>query len=206
VTVLRVVLCALAAVLGLAALVLAHDVHAWRTAIDRGDARYATNPVTAQWEADTLLPEGAALRSLGLRDDLRLRRAEQGFARDERFKAALYGSRLAAERRAAAQLQLADVVVSGSSAQASRAGNLLGILAATTLGGPDPTVDVREANAAFDAAVRADLGNADAKHNLELLLRRMKVIGTREGVGGSSAGDYGQALAGAGAGLPGSGY
>jgi hypothetical protein len=53
--------------------------------------------------------------------------------------------------------------------------------------------------------IRADPTNGDAKRNLELLLRRMKVVGEREGTGGS-AGYYGHAFAGAGAGLPGSGY
>jgi hypothetical protein len=206
VTVLRIALCALAAVLGVGALALAHDVHAWRGAVSDGDARFATHPATARWETGTWLPQGVALRTLGLRDDLRLRKAEQSFARVDGARPGLDGGRRATERRAAAQVALADVVAGGTPAQASRAGNLLGILTATGLGGADPTQDERAATATFDAAVRADLGNVAAKHNLELLLRRIKVVGVREGTGGSVGGDYGQALAGAGAGLPGSGY
>ena len=57
----------------------------------------------------------------------------------------------------------------------------------------------------FDAAIRADGANADAKYNLELLLRRIRVVGSREGAG-SGSGDLGDALAGAGCGTPGSGY
>jgi hypothetical protein len=206
VTALRIALCGVAAVLGLGALALAHDVHAWRNAVDRGDSRYATHTTSARWETKTWLPQGVSLRTLGLRDDLRLRRAEQGFAQIESGGPRLDGGRRWAEQLAAVQVALSDVVVSGSPAQASRAGNLLGIISAGEQGGADPTVDMRAANATFDAAVRADLANADAKHNLELLLRRLKTVGVRVGAGASLGGDYGQALAGAGAGLPGSGY
>lgn len=205
-TVLRIALCAVAGALGVGALALAHDVHSTRAAVDHGDARFAAHAASPRWEAGTWLPRGAALRTLGLRDDLRVRRAEQAFVRTEAAGPGLDGGRRAAERRAAVAVALADVVAGGSAAQASRAGNLLGILMATGADGADPTLDIRGASATFDAAVRADLGNVDAKHNLELLLRRIKVVGTREGEGGSVGGDYGQALAGAGAGLPGSGY
>lgn len=203
---LRVVLCSLAAVLGLGALALAHDVHVWRDATARGDGRFATHPTSARWEAGTWLPRGVAPRALGLRDDLRLRRAEQAFARAEAASRGLDGGRREAERRAAVQIALADVVAGGSPVQASRAGNLLGILTATSGEGVDPTVDLQGANATFDAAVRADLANVDAKHNLELLLRRVRVVGTRESEGGRVAGDSGQVFAGASAGLSGSGY
>jgi hypothetical protein len=206
VTALRIVACAVAAVLGVGALVLAHDIHSWRVAVDHGDTRYATQPATARWKAETWLPEGVTVSTLGLHDDLRLRRAEQQFARLTSRGPGLDGGRRWAEQLAGVQVALADIVVGGSPAQASRAGNLLGIMAAGRQTGADPTVDIRAANATFDAAVRADLANAYAKHNLELLLRRLRTVGTREGAGGSIAGDFGQALAGAGAGLPGSGY
>lgn len=197
VTVLRISLCTLAAVLGLAALALAHDVHAWRDALATGDGRYATHPAAARWETGTWLPRGVALRTLGAGDDVRLRDAERAFAGAQGTRQDLGGGRGAAERRAAAEVALADVVAGGSSVQASRAGNLLGIMMASGEVDAGPT---------FDAAVRADPGNVDAKHNLELVLRRLRVIGIREGAGTSVGGDYGQALAGAGAGSPGSGY
>jgi len=198
-TALRITLCGLAAVIGLGALALAHDVHAWRVAIPDGDARFATHPASARWEAATWLPQEVALRALGVRDDLRLRRAEQSFARSAGAKRGLDGGRRASERRAATEVALADVVAVGSPAQASRAGNLLGILTS-------PAQDPGGAAATFDAAIRADLANVYAKHNLELLLRRIKVIGIHDGGGANLGGDYGQALAGAGAGLSGSGY
>ena len=68
-----------------------------------------------------------------------------------------------------------------------------------------PAVSDRRAAETFEAAIRADPANEDAKYNLELVLRRIKVVGSREGAGGSS-GDFGESLPGAGAGLPGSGY
>ena len=107
--------------------------------------------------------------------------------------------------RGVAELALSTVLASRSPAQASRAGNLLGILAGTDDTGSDASVSDRRAAETFEAAIRADQVNEDAKYNLELILRRIKVVGSREGAGGSS-GDFGQSLTGAGAGLPGSGY
>ena len=199
-TVLRISLCALAAVLGVAALALAHDVHAWRGAVASGDARFAAHPATAAWEASTWLPHGLAPRVLAIDDDLDLRRAERAFAAVDRTPRGLDGGRRAAQERASAEVALADIVAGGSPPQASRAGNLLGILAGSTQTGPETAI------ATFDAAVRADLANTHAKHNLELVLRRLRVIGIRQGQGAAVGGDYGQALAGAGAGLPGFGY
>ena len=82
---------------------------------------------------------------------------------------------------------------------------LLGILAATDDSEADASVADKRAAETFEAAIRADPTNEDAKYNLELVLRRIKVVGSREGAGGSS-GDFGDSLPGAGAGLPGSGY
>lgn len=194
-TALRGGVCVLAAALGVAALALAHDLHAWRDAIAGGDARFAAHPTNATWETSTWLPQGAAQRALGIGDDLRLRRAERSF---EAIASVPPG--IADGQRAGAEVALADVVVEGASAQASRAGNLLGILSGSDWSGGETAL------ATFDAAVRADLANTYAKHNLELVLRRLRLIGIREGASGTIGGDYGQGLAGAGAGLPGSGY
>ena len=62
----------------------------------------------------------------------------------------------------------------------------------------------RRAAETFDAAIRADGDNVDPKYNLELLFRRIVVVGTREGAGFGS-GTLGGSLAGAGAGAPGIG-
>jgi hypothetical protein len=187
------------------ALALAHDVRSWSEAMDRGDARFESHPEAARWRAKTWLPGDPARRLLGLDDDVRARRAEQAFrvalAAPEGFDNGADRARL----RGAAELLLADVVGSGTDAQASRAGNLLGILVADTTAQADAAVAERQAADTFQAAIRASSANVDAKYNLELLLRRIRVVGTREGPG-SGSGTRGDSRQGAGAGTPGSGY
>jgi hypothetical protein len=194
-----------ALVLGVAALALAHDLRAWQGGVDHGDGRFAAQPEAAHWKAGTWLPGDPARGLLSLRDDLAVRSGEQAFAVAVAAPTGYDDGRRKARLRGLAELALSDAVATGSPAQASRAGNLLGILAATDESGPDAGVSDRRAAETFEAAVRADPGNEDAKYNLELTLRRIKVVGSRDGAGGSS-GYVGQSLTGAGAGLPGSGY
>lgn len=194
-----------AIVAGTVALVLAHDVRAWGNGLDRGDRTYATRPKAAQWRASTWLFDGAARRSLAIGDDLALRRAEQAFSIAVSTPRGLDNGARRAQLRASAELALSDVVASGSAAEASRAGNLLGILAATTSDRADASETDRRAGDLFDAAIRADPTNVAAKANLELLLRRIRVVGVREGPSNGS-GNRGDSLEGAGAGEPGSGY
>jgi len=195
----------LAVVLGAAALALAHDIRAWDSGVAHADARFAAHPADVRWSASTWLPREVSLQALGLHDDLALRRAEQTFVVAAATPVGYDNGVTRTRVRALSDLALSDVVASGSPAQASRAGNLVGILAATAAAKDGGAADDRRAADAFDAAIRADPANADAKHNLELLLRRMEVVGEREGSGGSS-GYFGHSLSGAGAGLPGSGY
>ena len=192
----------LAGALGLAA---AHDLRAWDDALDRGDARFAATPATATWRADTWLPEGISRRALALDDDLALRRAEQAYAVARATPRGLDNGARQARVRATAELALADAAAVGSGEQSSRAGNLLGVLVATGDEGADASVGERRAGELFEAAIRADAENGYAKYNLELLLRRIRVVGTREGTG-SGAGDRGASRRGAGSGTPGSGY
>ena len=201
----RLVVGAGALVLGVAVLALAHDLHAWQGAVDRGDARFAAHPTTARWDAGTWVPGDPALSLLSLRDDLSVRRGGKAFAVALATPAGYDDGRRRSRVRGLAELALSDSLATGSRSQASRAGNLLGILAATDESGPDAGVSDRRAAETFEAAIRADPVNEDAKYNLELVLRRSKLVGSREGAGGSS-GYYGQSLTGAGAGLPGSGY
>jgi hypothetical protein len=194
-----------ALVLGLAAIALAHDIHAWDGGIDRGDARFASKPAAARWSASTWLPGDPALAALEMKDDLAVRNGEKAFAVAVATPVGYDEGREKAKLRGLAELALSDALATGSRAQASRAGNLLGILGATDDSEADASVTDRRAAETFEAAVRADPANEDGKYNLELLLRRSKVVGSREGAGGSS-GDFGDSLPGAGAGLPGSGY
>ena len=201
----RIVLGVVAAGLGVVALAMAHDMHSWQSAFDRGDAHFATQPATARWQAGTWLPGVPAFRLLALHDDRAVRSGEKAFAVAVEAPKGFDEGRQKARLRGLAELALSDAVATGSPAQQSRAGNLLGILAATDESGSDASVSDRRAAETFEAAIRADPSNESAKYNLELILRRIKVVGSREGAGGSS-GDFGQSLTGAGAGLPGSGY
>jgi hypothetical protein len=194
-----------AVVAGVLALGLAHDVRAWEHGLDQGDSTYAARPQTAQWGASTWLFDGSARRILGIGDDLALRRAEQAFSIATLAHRGLDNGARRAQLRASAELALTDVVTSGSAVQASRAGNLLGILAATAADQTDSSEVERRAGDLFDAAIRTDPTNVAAKANLELLLRRIHVVGVREGPSNGS-GNRGDSLEGAGAGEPGSGY
>jgi len=205
VSVWRTVLGVGALVLGVGALMLAHDIRSWHGGVDQGDARFASGPAAARWEAATWLPGDPALSLLSIRDDLAVRNGEKTFVVAMAAPQGDDEGRKKAQFRGLAELALSDALTSGSPAQASRAGNLLGILAATDDSEADAAVADKRAAETFEAAIRADPTNEDAKYNLELVLRRIKVVGSREGAGGSS-GDFGDSLPGAGAGLPGSGY
>lgn len=190
---LRIAVGIAAVVLGLASLAASHDVGAWRDAADGGRV------------GSTWLPADPAARVLALEDDLALRRGERAFARAMHAPDGFESGLERARRRAEAESALSRAIDLGSPRQASRAGNLLGILAATASDVADAAEGEGRATATFDAAIRADGENVDPKYNLELLFRRIVVVGTREGVGFGS-GTRGGSLAGAGAGGPGSGY
>ena len=173
--------------------------------IERGDARFAAQPAAARWDARTWLPgDPAPRRALAPRRPRGSRRRAGVRRRD--------GGADGIRRRAP----------EGADPRARRAGALRRArdrIARTGVAGRQPArhprrhrrqrvgrgVSDRRAAETFEAAIRADPTNEDAKYNLELLLRRIKVVGSREGAGGSS-GDFGDSLTGAGAGLPGSGY
>lgn len=195
------VLVLLAAVLALAA----HDALSWRSALSRGDARLASGNAGAQWRASTLLPSDPTKSLLALGDDLALRRAVRAFLVAEATPRGFDNGVTQTHVRSGAEIVLSDIAARGPVAKASQAGDLLGVLvvkAGQVVGGV--TADDR-ARAAFEAAVRRDPSNVDAKYNLELLLRRTKATTTRQGPG-SGAGALAHGRRGAGAGTPGRGY
>jgi hypothetical protein len=190
VSALRITLALAAVLLGLASLLAAHDVSVWKDAAGGGRV------------GSTWLPGDPAGRVLALDDDVALRRGERTFG--EAFRVEGFESDLErARKRAEAEAALSAAIDLGSARQASRAGNLLGILAATGSAFADPVE--QQALGTFDAAIRADAENVDAKYNLELLFRRIVVVGAREGAGVGS-GNRGEPRADAGAGVPGFGY
>jgi hypothetical protein len=193
---LRLALAALLAVAAVAAALAAHDVLAWRAALHHGDRV----PAVRSW-----LPGDPIPSALGLRDDLRLRQAVRAFGAAISTSRGFDAGETRDRVRSAAEVKLSNVAAGRDAAAASQAGDLLGVLVAqggTVTGGV--TADER-AQDAFDAAIRRDFANADAKYNLELLLRRTKATSTRHGAG-TGSGTRGRGNRGAGAGTPGRGY
>jgi len=190
---------ALALATGLA--LIAHDLRAWDDGIESGDRTYAVAPSKARWSTDPWLPGDPAGTGLGIESRLQLRRAVQSFTRAVDVPQGIDNGQRRARRRAAAEVALARVTASGDAEAASQASNLVGVLAETEIQGPTTS----RGRAAFTAAVRADPENEAAAYNLELILRRARVVGTREGPGQGS-GSRGPARQGAGSGVPGMGY
>lgn len=193
------------AALGVILLAAAHDLRGWEHALGEGDGSFERRPADARWSASSWLPGDPVRDALAVDDDLRLRRAVQAYVIAADAKRGLDNGVRQARIRATAEIGLADVTATGSAAQASQAGNLLGVLVATAERTPDAAATEDRAGETFAAAIRADPRNVDAKYNLELILRRIRVVGTREGPG-NGAGNRGESRRGAGSGLPGSGY
>jgi hypothetical protein len=185
---------------------LAADVLGWRNAMRGGDRTFARNAGAARWHGNALFPGDPARSLLGLDLPLRFRAAEQAFAA-VRAAGEGYDNGLSEARdRGEAEAELARLTRSKDGAIASQANNLLGILAfsdasQTAASAPAP---VDQAVADFQAAVRLDPTNADAKYNLELLLHQLIAHGTRHGPSNGAGATHGHR--GAGGGLPGRGY
>jgi hypothetical protein len=177
----------------------AHDTHAWERGLADGDAAYATQPVAARWRAGTWLAGDPAGDVLQTADDIALRRAVQAFVVAADVGRGFDNGERRSRLRARADVALSGVVATGSPTAASQAANLAGVLAETAGSGGE------RGRASFEAAVRADPANTDAAFNLELLLRRARATGVREGPG-TGTGTRGSAERGAGSGTPGQGY
>lgn len=173
----------------------AHDVLAWRHAL-RG---------TGVHTAQTWLPGDPVRAAFSLDDDVALRRAVRSFRIAYTTGRGFDNGVTRTTRRSLAEVRLTDLATHGPSADASQAGNLLGVLVAGSgrvTGGI--TADDR-ARSTFEAAIRRDPGNTAARYNLELLLRRTRATATRQGPGNGS-GALGHGRRGAGSGTPGRGY
>jgi len=192
--------------LGLILLALAHDLRGWDRTLAEGDGGFARHPADARWSASSWLPGDPVRDALAVDDDLRLRRAVQAYVIAAGTRPGLDNGARQARTRTTAEIALADVTANGSPTQASQAGNLLGVLVATADRAPDAAATEDRAGETFGTAIRADPENADAKYNLELILRRIRIVGTREGPANGAAGNRGDSRRGAGSGAPGSGY
>jgi hypothetical protein len=110
-----------------------------------------------------------------------------------------------ANLRSRAEALLTGVAIGKDKRAAAQADVLLGVLAAEggrSAAGETPDERSRDL---FETAVILDQASGPAKFDLELVVRRMKAVGTRSGAGEGS-GPRGGGRRGAGAGLPGRGY
>jgi hypothetical protein len=187
-------LLALAGVASIASL----DARDWDRALERGDSAYTLAPQRARWEVRTRVPGDPVGHTLRLDHEVAFRRALRAFFVAERTPRGFDNGERRAEARAAAAGALVTVAAGDDERLASRAYDLLGVLSAT-----GDSIDNEQAVTAFEAAVRADGANTDAKYNLELLLRRTQASNLRRGEGGGSGPRGGR---GAGAADAGSGY
>jgi hypothetical protein len=201
---LGIALAAALATLAVLAALLAADVRSWPAALTSGDALYAASAPKATWTPPTRLG-GFSQDMLGLRDDLRLRRALQLYRQSGAVPQRLDDAVDVVTARAEAQDALAAAGRESQPQGASQALTLLGVLSFRTFatGGGSSQADVALSD--FTDAVRIDPDNDLAKYDLELLLRLTAAHGVRAGAGrGSGFGRSGR-HGGAG-GVPGSGY
>jgi hypothetical protein len=192
---------AVSAVVAVATAVLTHDARSWRDAVARGDMTYAEAPARADWHAETWLPGDPLGHAVGEPESVELRRAIRLFVIAIRTGRGFDNGESRARARSVAQSALAAVATQSSGSAASQADDLLGVLEAL---GPGVTAD-EDAAVSFRNAVLADPANVDAKTNLELALRRLRAVSSRQGPGNGS-GPRGTGRRGAGSGTPGRGY
>lgn len=194
-------------VAAVAAALLAVDLRSWRTAVARGDAQFAQSPASARWRASTAFPFDPARRILGLPSQLELRSAAQRFVHLRAIGNGVDNGYSESQQRGALEEVLTLLAAGPDRARDSDASLMLAILAFadTRHRGAAAPAPVDQAVGDFQNAVTEDPANADAKYDLELLLRYLVATGKRTGSNGSSAGPA-KGHKGAGAGQPGSGY
>jgi hypothetical protein len=171
---------ALAATAAAVLLAAAADVIvAWRS-VARDDFRFETaSRPRSLWEDPGALPGSLAVHTLGLEDDLEYRRAAALFRSVQPGRFAVTDPRTES-LRGEAQLSLTRVSLAESDARRrSSLLNFLGVLPldrAPTDAGERAGV-LHTAIGVFQNAVKTDPANADAKVNLELLLRDVVAAG-----------------------------
>ncbi len=155
---------------------LALDARVWRTTVARDDLRFRALPRhKALWSPATVLPGDPAAKLIGTGDTLAYRRALQYF-----WYSRIGGNPELREDiptlRATAQEKLQRLITTApNSAERSAAANLLGVLLVTTPApgsDKDATTQILARGAQyFQRAIAINARNADAKQNLELVLR-----------------------------------
>ena len=166
------VLVAVAVVLVLFAL----DARTWQTTVRHDDIRFrALRGSTDLWRPSTLLPGDPAGRVLSTSDTIAWRNALQKFW-DTRIGSNPQAQEDLPRLRAEAEEQLLHLESAAKTAgERSTAANLLGVLVITTpvAGNNQDVVEqtLRQTIDYFQQAIALDPTNAQAKQNLELVLR-----------------------------------
>jgi hypothetical protein len=170
------ILAAALVVLATLLVLFAVDVRTWQSTIRRDDMRFRALPDhTGLWRPGTILPGDPAGAALGAGDTIAWRRAMQSFwvmhiGVDPEASENLPALRAAAQTRLL-RLQAGAATTNERSAAA----NLLGVLSITApvAGSGENAVEqaLHDAIFHFQQAIAIDPANADAKKNLELVLR-----------------------------------
>jgi hypothetical protein len=165
----------LAVVLAALLIVVAIDVLRVGGSVESDDVRFQTRQTITDglWADAGFLPGGVARRATGLDDDLRYRRAVWLYARVQPGKVIVQGPVLEG-LRGSAQTTLTDAA--RREQDPVRRAQLLNLIALITLDryAGDPAnrlAIIRDAVGTLQNAIAVDPGNADAKFNLELVLR-----------------------------------
>lgn len=196
-------------VLVVLAALLAADVWRWRDALRADDARYRSDPSSADlWNPAAFVPLDLARNSLGVDDDLAFRRAVRAM-RLGKLEDVQASDTEVLLQRAEAQTRLAAIAEDGGDPERrSRAMTLLGVLLLAT---PVSTVEeqaaaLRAAITNLQTAIELNPENSDAKFNLEFALRQRSAgLSARGGSSPNPLGNPNQSR-GAATGAAGSGY
>jgi len=165
----------LAVPVAIAFAVVAVDVFRVSDSVTRDDIRFQARPTlpAGLWTHQGFLPGSIARKAVGLDDDLVYRRAVWLYSRVQPGKVYINSPELDA-LRAGAETKLIDASRGESDPRRrSRLLNLLGLIALDRYASdPADRINiVRSAIGSFQSAIKADPDYADAKFNLELVLR-----------------------------------
>jgi hypothetical protein len=144
--------------------------------VEGDDVRFQARPTVPAglFEDPGFLPEAVASKAVGLEDDLRYRRAVWLYARANPSNTSTYVSPAQEALRASLEPKLIDA--SRAETDPRRRSRLLNLLGVVGMGryavDPGDRANItRSVIDAFTSAIKVDPDNADAKFNLELVLR-----------------------------------